>query len=199
MLAGVSSNHAFSAEKLNLPNGQVSARSFVDQSQIVSKFTSELYAHQCSMRIVGGIGYVAYQCNEATTAENATGQVVRMAIFNILNPTVSVKWVDVASPGEASGGIAISGLFVASPILHAIGDDRIRIFFSSRRAATACRPSGCSTRTTSSPPQCFPTCTRSIARLPKLRAPHGILPCRRSSTISTFCLAPVSATALPRV
>ncbi len=134
ILADLSATQVWSAEPANVPDGQVSARSFVDQSQIVSNYTTEQYAHQCSMRIVKGMGYVAYQCNETTTAENAAGQVVRMAIFNILNPTATAKWVDVSGPGDASNGIAIGGTFVASPILHAVGDDTIRVFFSSRLA-----------------------------------------------------------------
>jgi hypothetical protein len=121
-----------SAERPNLSDGQVSARSFVDQSQIVSKYTTELYAHQTSMRIVKGIGYVAYQCNETTTAENAAGQVVRLAIFNILNPTVTAKWLDISGPGDSSHGIT-TGTSVSSPILHSIGDDTIRVFFSTRQ------------------------------------------------------------------
>jgi hypothetical protein len=132
LLVTLSIDSASAAEPPVLPNGQVSARSFVDQSQIVSKYTAELYAHQCSLRIVRGTGYVAYQANETTTEENKTGQVVRLAIFNILNPTATAKWVDVSGPGDASGGIAIGGTFVASPILHTMGDDTIRVFFSSR-------------------------------------------------------------------
>ena len=50
-----------SAGRPILPDGQVSARSFVDPSQLVSKYTTELYAHQIAMRIVKEIGYMAYQ------------------------------------------------------------------------------------------------------------------------------------------
>src|SRR4051812_8922619 len=53
-----------------LPDGAISSRSFVDQSQIVSNYTKELYAHQSSLRIVKGIGYAVYQCNETTPGEN---------------------------------------------------------------------------------------------------------------------------------
>ncbi|MDB6119332.1 MAG: hypothetical protein JWO08_3113 [Verrucomicrobiaceae bacterium] len=35
-------NHSFAQEAAKLPNGEISARSFVDQSQIVSKYTTEL-------------------------------------------------------------------------------------------------------------------------------------------------------------
>jgi hypothetical protein len=120
------------AEPPDLPNPEISARAFVDQSQIVSKYTTELYAHQTSMRIVAGIGYVAYQCNETSVEENVAGEIVRLAIFNILNPTATAHWVDVALPGETSGDITITGKAVASPMLHTVDDDTLRLFFGVR-------------------------------------------------------------------
>ncbi len=57
----------------------------------MSRFTTQLYAHQASLRIVKGIGYAVYQCNESTPEENKDGQVARMAIFHILNPTATAK------------------------------------------------------------------------------------------------------------
>ena len=119
------------------PDGALSARSFVDQSQIVSKYTTELYAHQSSLRIVKGIGYSVYQCNETTPEENKEGQIARMTIFNILNPTATAKWVDVSGPGDSSNGITIAGRFVSSPMLHRIDDDTLRIFFCSRSEGDA--------------------------------------------------------------
>lgn len=114
------------------PNGTISSRSFVDQAQIVSSFTKELYAHQSSLRIVKGIGYVVYQCNETTPEENKDGQIARMAVFNILNPTATAKWVDISGPGDASSSIITTGKFVSAPMLHRIDDDTLRIFFCSR-------------------------------------------------------------------
>ncbi|MBA4019485.1 MAG: hypothetical protein C0483_20155 [Pirellula sp.] len=138
LLWSITAQMLSAAEPRALPSGEVSARSFVDTSQIVSNFAKEQYAHQCTMRIVDGIGYVAYQCNESTPEENQAGQVVRLAIFNILNPTATAKWIDVSGPNDSSGGITITGTFVASPILHSIGDatdgsHAIRIFFASRQ------------------------------------------------------------------
>lgn len=130
--AGVGRSRA--AEPIAIPDGYASARSFVDQAQIVSKYATELYAHQSSLRIVKGIGYAAYQCNETTVEENKAGQIVRLAIFNILNPAASAKWVDIATPGESSNEITLTGNFVASPILHTIGDETLRVFFSIRQA-----------------------------------------------------------------
>lgn len=124
--------HAETDRPLSLPNGEVSARSFVDQAQIVSKFTTEQYAHQSSLRIVRGIGYAAYQCNESTPEENKAGQVARMAVFNLLNPTATASWVDVAKAGESSNGITLGGTFVSAPMLHQMGDQTIRIFFTGR-------------------------------------------------------------------
>ena len=79
-----------------------------------------------------GIGYAVYQCNETTPEENKDGQIARMAIFNILNPTATAKWVDISGPGEASGGIITTGRFVSAPMLHRVDDDTLRIFFCSR-------------------------------------------------------------------
>lgn len=110
----------------------MASRSFVDQAQIVSKYTHELYAHQSSLRIVNGIGYCVYQCNESTPEENKEGQVARMAIFNILNPTAAARWVDVSGAGDASDGIVTTGRFVSAPMLHCVNDDMLRIFFCSR-------------------------------------------------------------------
>lgn len=118
-----------------LPDGLVSSRSFVDQSQIISNYSTELYAHQSSLRIVKGVGYAVYQCNEKTPEENKEGQVARMAIFQILNPAATVKWVDISFPGDSSGGLTIAGRFVSSPMLHRIDDDTLRIFFISRLAS----------------------------------------------------------------
>ena len=125
-------NHSSAQEAPRLPNGEVSARSFVDQSQIVSKYTTELYAHQSTLRIVKGMGYAAYQANDLTTKENAEGQVIRLAVFNILNPTGTVSWVDVCLPGENLNGVPLADTFVAGPILHVIGDETLRVFFTSR-------------------------------------------------------------------
>ncbi len=119
-------------DELKFPDGEVSSRSFVDQAQIVSKFTTEQYAHQSSLRIVKGIGYAVYQCNETTPDENKAGQVARMAVFNILDPQDTAHWVDVAQPGESSNGLTLAGKFVAAPMLHAMDDDTLRIFFTAR-------------------------------------------------------------------
>ena len=111
-----------------LPNAEISGRSFVDQAQIVSNYLTEQYAHQSSMRIVKGIGYAVYQCSEVTPEENKAGQIARMAVFNILNPTA--KWVDVAAAGDSTNGITIASKFVAAPMLHRLDDDTLRIFFT---------------------------------------------------------------------
>lgn len=126
------STPGFAEEPRKLPDGAVSSRSFVDQSQIVSRYNTELYAHQSSLRIVKGVGYAVYQCNESTPEENKDGQVARMAVFDILNPAATAKWVDISGPGDASGGITITGKFVSSPMIHSIGDDTLRIFFCTR-------------------------------------------------------------------
>lgn len=123
---------AHSQDDISLPNGYVSSRSFVDQSQIVSNYATELYAHQSSLRIAKGVGYAVYQCNEKTPEENKEGQIARMAIFHILNPTATARWRDVCVPGESSGGLTIAGRFVAAPMLHRIDDDTLRIFFTSK-------------------------------------------------------------------
>lgn len=125
-------SHSAAQGAPKLPNGEISARSFVDQSQIVSKYTTELYAHQSTLRIVKGMGYAAYQANDLTTKENAEGQVIRLAVFNILNPTSTAGWVDVCVPGENLNGVPLANTFVAGPILHTIGEDTLRIFFTSR-------------------------------------------------------------------
>jgi hypothetical protein len=122
----------WAGEPPKLPDGAIASRSFVDQAQIVSNFTKELYAHQSSLRIVKGIAYVVYQCNETTPEENKDGQIARMAIFNILNPTATAKWLDISGPGDASGGIITTGRSVSAPMLHRIDDDTLRIFFCSR-------------------------------------------------------------------
>jgi hypothetical protein len=116
------------------PNGEVSARSFVDTSQVISKYTTELYAHQSTMRIVKSVGYVVYQCNERTPEESKAGQTVRMAVFHLLNPTGTVKWVDICTPGESSNGITLANTFVGSPIAHSPDEDTIRVFFVGRTA-----------------------------------------------------------------
>ncbi|TDU69403.1 hypothetical protein EI77_03056 [Prosthecobacter fusiformis] len=133
LLAGQGSIRAQDpVEKPKLPNGEISSRSFVDQSMLVSKFTTEQYAHQSSMRIVNGMGYVVYQCNENTPEENQAGQVARMAVFNILNPTATATWVDVAQVGETSDGVTIGGTFVSGPMLHILNEKTLRIFFVGR-------------------------------------------------------------------
>lgn len=120
------------SELQKFPSEEVSSRSFVDQAQIVSKYTAEQYAHQSSLRIGRGIGYATYQCNENSPDENKAGQIARMAVFNILNPTATAKWVDVAAAGETSNGITLGGTFVSGPMLHVIGDTALRIFFTGR-------------------------------------------------------------------
>lgn len=130
LLSGAFLGHAQEAKRATqkLPNGEVSSRSFVDQSALVSQFTVEQYAHQSSLRIVQGIGYAVYQCNEKTPDENKAGQVARMAIFNILNPTATARWVDIAAAGEASNGITLGGTFVSAPMLYAQDDKTLHLF-----------------------------------------------------------------------
>jgi hypothetical protein len=126
------SSVAFGQESTPLPNGEVSARSFIDTAQVISKYTTEQYAHQSTLRLVKSMGYVVYQCNESTREENKAGQLVRMAVFHLLNPMGTVQWVDVCKPGESSNGITLANTFVGSPIIHALNDDTLRIFFSGR-------------------------------------------------------------------
>lgn len=123
---------AQAADKPEFPNGGLSSRSFVDQAQIVSKFTTELYAHQSSLRIVKGIGYAAYQCNETSPEENKPGQVARLAIFNILDPKDTARWVDISQAGDASNGLQIAGRFVSAPMLHRVDDATLRVFFTAQ-------------------------------------------------------------------
>lgn len=122
------------AAGVKVPEDAVIAQPFAEQAQIVSRCPQELYAHQSSLRIVKGIGYAVYQCNEKTPEENKEGQIARMAIFDIHRPTETARWVDIAGPGEASGGITITGRFVSAPMLHRLDDDSLRIFFCSRGA-----------------------------------------------------------------
>ncbi len=126
-----------STENASTTAGLIAARSFVDTSQIVSNYTTELYAHQCTMRIVNGIAYVAYQCNELTPDESKKGQLARLAIFNILNPAAA-RWIDIAKEGDTSPDsedIAITiGGFVAGPIVHNIDDTTLRVFFATKFA-----------------------------------------------------------------
>lgn len=121
---------ALAADAPKFPDGALSSRSFVDQSQIVSKFTTEQYAHQSSLRIVKGTGYAVYQCNETTPEESKPGQLARMAIFNILDPKDTARWVDISQAGDSSDGITLSGRAVAAPMIHQINDDTLRIFFT---------------------------------------------------------------------
>ncbi len=124
---------SFAAEPSQMPDGNVSSRSFVDQAQIISNYHKELYAHQSSLRIVQGIGYAVYQCNESTPEENKAGQVARMAVFNVLNPTATAKWINIAKAGDSSGGITLGGTFVSAPMIHALGEETLRIFFTGRQ------------------------------------------------------------------
>ena len=121
---------AYAGEKSGFPDGYVSSRSFVDQAQIVSKYTTEQYAHQSSLRIVKGIGYAVYQCNDSSPEENKAGQIARMAVFNILNPAATARWVDISSGGDGTGGITISSRFVSAPMIHQRDEDTLRIFFT---------------------------------------------------------------------
>ena len=123
---------SFAAEPSKRPDGTTSSRSFVDQSQIVSNYQKEQYAHQSSLRIVKGIGYAVYQCNESTPEENKAGQVARMAIFNILNPPATAKRIDIAKAAGSSNGITLGGTSVSGPMLHALGEETLRIFFTGR-------------------------------------------------------------------
>ena len=134
LFVGLAAVSARSAEKPPLANAAVAGRSFVDGSQIVSRFTTELYAHQSSLKIVKGIGYAAYQCNDTSVEENVTGQKARLVIFNILNPTATARWVDISGPGDSSNGIVITGNTVINPMLHVVNSDTLRIFFVSRQA-----------------------------------------------------------------
>ncbi|MCW0217964.1 MAG: hypothetical protein OJI67_06550 [Prosthecobacter sp.] len=129
---GVMATRAEEAKPSKFPNGELSSRSFVDQSVLVSKFTTEQYAHQSSMCIVKGIGYVVYQCNETTPEENKAGQVARMAIFNILNPTATATWVDVAQVGDASPDFTVGGTFVSAPMVYHLDDQTLRVFYTGR-------------------------------------------------------------------
>jgi hypothetical protein len=131
-LLGALACTSFAADPPKRPDGSVSSRSFVDQSQIVSNYLMELYAHQSALRIVKGIGYAVYQCNESTPEENKAGQVARMAIFNILNPTATARWIDVAKAGDSSNGITLGGTSVSGPVIHALGEETLRIFFTGR-------------------------------------------------------------------
>ncbi len=120
-------------DRPRIPDGQVSARSFVDQSVIISRHTTEQYAHQSSLRIIKGMGYVVYQCNETTPEENKAGQTARLAIFNLLAPASTARWLDVSGPEDASNGITTTGKFVSSPMLHVVNEDTLRIFFNSKQ------------------------------------------------------------------
>jgi len=126
---GVSFSHA---EEAPPPLGEISARSFVDQAALISRYTTEQYAHQSSLKIVKGIGYAVYQCNETTPEENKPGQIARMAVFNILNPAATATWVDVAAAGESSNGLSLGGTYVSAPMLHVLNDQTLRIFFTGR-------------------------------------------------------------------
>jgi len=106
------------------------SKAFVQQAQIVSKAATEQYAHQSSLRIVNGKGYAVYQCNEGTPEEDKAGQLARMAIFDIANPTATAKWVDISGAGDSSNGLTIGGRFVSAPMLHCIDADTLRVFFT---------------------------------------------------------------------
>jgi|GEM_PF-3224294 len=125
------------AASVKVPEDAVIAQPFVEQAQIVSRCPQELYAHQSSLRIVKGTGYAVYQCNEKTPEENKEGQIARLAIFDLQRPAETARWVDIAVPGESSGGITITGRFVSAPMLHRLNDDTLRIFFCSRGAGDA--------------------------------------------------------------
>ncbi|HSI15450.1 MAG TPA: hypothetical protein VK961_25615 [Chthoniobacter sp.] len=118
-----------------VPDEAALSQAFVQQAQIVSKVATEQYAHQSSLRIVNGIGYAVYQCNETTPEENKAGQIARLAIFDINNPAATAKWVDISASGDSSNGLTIGGKFVTAPMLHRIGDDTLRVFFTSRFAS----------------------------------------------------------------
>jgi hypothetical protein len=57
------------------------------QKQVtVSKFDTEIYAHDSKLLIKDGIGYCAYYGNDSKSIESAKGQIVRLSIFDIKNP-----------------------------------------------------------------------------------------------------------------
>ncbi|MTH18085.1 sialidase family protein [Flavobacterium sp. LC2016-01] len=58
------------------------------QKQVtVSKFDSEVYAHDSKLIIDKGIGYCAYYGNDLKSGEAEKGQSVRLSVFNIKNPS----------------------------------------------------------------------------------------------------------------
>lgn len=134
-LLGLVCLQSHGADKTPFPDGALSSRSFVDSAQIISKFTTEQYAHQSSLRIVKGIGYAVYQCNETTPEESKPGQLARMAVFNILDPKDTAQWVDISQAGDSSNGITLSSRAVAAPMIHQIDDDTLRIFFTASLAS----------------------------------------------------------------
>ena len=57
------------------------------QKQVtVSKFDSEMYAHDSKLLIKDGIGYCAYYGNDSKSAESVKGQTIRLSVFDIKNP-----------------------------------------------------------------------------------------------------------------
>lgn len=121
------------ADDMKAFRGMIAARSFVDSAQVVSKYDTELYAHQSAMRIVKGTAYVAYQCNDTSPQENVAGQKARLAVLNILNPTGTAKWLDIAQAGDSSNGITLTGNFVSAPMPQLVADDVLRLFFTGKQ------------------------------------------------------------------
>lgn len=93
----------------------------------ISKFEGEIYAHDSKLLIVDGVGYCAYYGNDKSTVEGAAGQVVRLAVFDIDNPS-NRKIYDVFKENEKYETLTLNqNMPCYTPVLFLTKDKKIRI------------------------------------------------------------------------
>jgi len=122
-------DQSLNREAYKVKSDQVSGE-ITAKATVISNFEVEKYAHSSSIKIVDGLVYVAYMCNEEGTWEGDKGQMVRLTYFNILNPSART-YIDICKPG-LKAGITLDNSDLSVPNTLIINNNILRIFFRGR-------------------------------------------------------------------
>ncbi len=93
----------------------------------ISKFEGEVYAHDSKLLIADGVGYCAYYGNDISAQEGVGGQSVRLAVFDIENPS-NKKIYDVFKENEQYPTLKLEqNAPCYTPVLFLTKDKKVRI------------------------------------------------------------------------
>jgi hypothetical protein len=104
----------------------ITGNKFEELRVVVSKNRSEKFAHDSKLIIEDEIGYVAYYSNDISTVEGEKNQVIRLAVFNINEPSKKEIY-DIFQPNFKYNTFKTDYLATYTPVIFKTQDKKIRI------------------------------------------------------------------------